>query len=398
MHQHAQTRKTNGKWIIFTLAYLVMVLFGFVLQSLPPLFQHITSEIPFSHLMEGFLMGAFGIPGLFMPSIGATLLHRLDARKVVVAGLVTIIIGSALFASAGAYATLFAGRFVTGCGAMMLIIVAPLLVNHSFEGKNIGKIIGLFNTAVPLGLVLAVVFFSRIGSALGWRVASVVPVAASVAVLAVFAAFYRHVPRLQSETAQERKRGMQLGGVIFLMGLVNLLVNAGTAPFGTFAPQFFSSIGVKPGQASFIITLMMIETTLLGPFIGLLVDRVRNHRIFLIAAGLLTAAAFAALVTPGMPLVLGPLLLGAATAIVPVTMFPLLNEMLPREQVGMGLAVLVTSSNIGNNIGLGVFGLAVDVAGFESGFIILGLLGLLICPIVLRIRRNTIPERLVIEG
>src|SRR3954453_20810974 len=65
MHQHAQTRKTNEKWLIFTLAYLVMVLFGFVLQSLPPLFQHITSEIPFSHLLKGFLMGAFGIPGLF---------------------------------------------------------------------------------------------------------------------------------------------------------------------------------------------------------------------------------------------------------------------------------------------------------------------------------------------
>lgn len=372
---------------VFIFAYLFMVLFGFALQSLPPLFELIRVDIPFDHTKAGFLMAAFGLPGFVMPLAAAWLAVRFDRKKLSLAGLLLMAAGALLFACAGSLPLLVAGRVLTGVGGAILLIMAPLFINDAFGGGNLGRAIGLFNTGVPLGLVLAVNIVPRLGSLLGWRGVMFAIPALLAAIGLLFILFFR-VPETREggEDLPEQQRGAFPRG-IWLLALINLLLNAGTVPFSTFAAEYLRGTGMSAAQTGFLISFVMIETAVLGPLIGIMVDKETLHRRLIVAASILISSAFILMLMPGVGMFAGALFLGAGSAIVPVTMFPLLARVAGRERVGTGLGILMTASSIGNNLGLGAFGLVIDrLGGFQPGFLMLSAIGLMISPVVLFIR------------
>lgn len=372
---------------VFFFAYLFMVLFGFTLQSLPPLFDLIRVDIPFDHTKAGLLMAAFGLPGFVMPLAAAFLASRFDRKKLSLAGLSLVAAGAALFACAGSLPLLVAGRVLTGGGGAILLVMAPLFINDAFQGGSLGKAIGLFNTGVPLGLVLAMNVVPPLGALLGWRGVMFAIPALLAGIGFLFILFFRAPESQESgEGLPERARGA-FPRSIWLLALVNLLLNAGTVPFSTFAAEYLRGTGMSAAQTGFLISFVMIETTVLGPLVGIIVDRETLHRRLLIAASILISSAFILMLIPGAGMFAGALFLGAGSAIVPVTMFPLLSRVAGPERVGTGLGILMTASSIGNNLGLGVFGLVIDrLGGFQPGFLMLSAIGLMISPVVLAIR------------
>lgn len=372
---------------VFFFAYLLMILFGFTLQSLPPLFDLIRVDIPFDHTKAGLLMAAFGLPGFVMPPVAAFLANRVDRKKLSLVGLSLMAGGALLFACAGSLSLLIAGRALTGIGGAILLITAPLFINDTFKGGSLGKAIGLFNTGVPLGFVLAVNAIPPLGSLVGWRgVMFAIPMLMAGIGLLFILMFRAPDSQGHGETQSVRPSGGLPRG-IWLLALINLLLNAGTVPFTTFAAEYLKGTGMSEAQTGFLISFVLIETAVLGPLVGIIVDKETLHRRLLIAASILISAAFILMLVPGAGMFAGALFLGAGSAIIPVTMFPLLARVAGPERVGTGLGILMTASNVGNNLGLGAFGLVIDrLGGFQPGFLMLSAIGLMISPVVLAIR------------
>ncbi|HWI41586.1 MAG TPA: MFS transporter [Verrucomicrobiae bacterium] len=384
----SDARKNRERWVVLGISYLLMVLFGFSLQALPPLLNAVRSDIPFSHTLSALLMASYALPGLIIPVAAGSLARRFCAKKIVLAALAAICGGTAVVAAADSFGLLLAGRLLAGTGSIMTLVFAPLFVNAVFDRRHMGKIIGFFNTGVPLGLVLAVTLFSRTVDATGWRGSFLVLFCVALAVTAVFAVWFR-APQVHAPSGRRApSRGLMATGVLTLAA-VNLLFNLSSTPFGSFGPEYFRSIGVDAAHGSTLLSVMMIETALLGPLAGYLLDRTGLHRFFLVMAALMITAALTmvALSTPGT-LLAGALLLGGASAVVPVAVFPLLTEILEAPQVGSGLGVLVTASNVGTNLGLGLFGVILDYfGGFSTAFTILAGISFLIVPLIARFRR-----------
>jgi predicted MFS family arabinose efflux permease len=380
----------RSKWIVLALSYLLMVLYGFALQSLPPLSVEILREFPLTHMQMAALMGAYTLPGLVMPLATAAMATRIRRKSLALGALAAVAAGTFLFAIAPSYPFLLAGRLLSGLGGIVLLSLAPVFVNNAFDRSSIGKVIGFFNTGVTLGCVSAMSLFGLLGRSSGWRLPMIFLGGFILAAAILFSFFF-------SETADERSDGTEApsrGGVIAVivpMALVNVFLNAGSVPFSTFGPEYLRTCGFTPAAAALFLSGMMLFSTFLGPLAGFLVDRIRMYRPIIMVSGVTLCGAFLLMLVPGIPLVTGAALLSAGAAVIPVTMFPLLNEVLEPRMVGMGLSILITASNIGTNFGLGLFGTVVDRSGFPAGLILLSVLGLLIVPAVLRIPKPGTP-------
>lgn len=374
-------------WIVFAIGYGLMILSGFTMQSLPPLFETIRQEIPFSHTKAGLLMGAYGLAGLFLPLVIAGFARKLNQKRLMMVALWVIIGGLILFAASRSYPALFVGRALSGGGGVVLAILTPLFINRLFPREMIGKVIGLFNTGFPVGFIAAVNFFPFGSGLMGWRFSILVIVIVAIFLTIVFGLGFQN-PLPASPSASGNNPGaVTVGSKVWLLVSVNVLVAACTLPFTTFVPEYLAQRGMTTTGASLLISFIMLETSILGPFIGILVDRTRMYRQLLLVAGLFLSNALVFIIVPGIPILVSAVFLGAASAIVPVAMFPLLKEVVSEEQVGMGLAFLIVGSNMGSNIGLGLFGILLDhFGGFVAAFIALSSVALLLIPVVMSIR------------
>lgn len=57
----------------FTISFILMLTFAISLQALPPIFDKIQEDIAFTNSQAGMLMGAYAIPGIFLPFLIAFL-------------------------------------------------------------------------------------------------------------------------------------------------------------------------------------------------------------------------------------------------------------------------------------------------------------------------------------
>ncbi|HWI41805.1 MAG TPA: MFS transporter, partial [Verrucomicrobiae bacterium] len=279
------------RWIVLGICYLLMVLFAFPLQALPPMLEQIMSEIGFSHSMGGFLMGSYGIPGLIMPLAAAMLAARYDRKKLVLAGIGVMCCGLLVFCLAHSYSTLLAGRVLAGVGGKIILSLAPLFVMLFFEKANLGMAVGVFNTAVPVGSIVAMNLFGYLSLHLSWRTATACILGAA-ALMAAVVAQALHLPEGARGGQELETGGERMGRGIWALASVNFLVNVVTMAYITFAPPFFLKAGLSNAQANMVTSLLMVETALIGPLAGLLIDRKGLKLQTLTASALLMSAAF----------------------------------------------------------------------------------------------------------
>lgn len=165
MHQP----KLPSPWVVLAISFLLMSTFAASLQALPPLFSQITMDIPFSNSQAGMLMGAYAIPGIFLPFLIAVLIQRYNQKNIILYALLLIMAGVIAFSLSGTFLSLLLARLVAGVGATALLVLAPLLVTMFFDRRNMGIAMGIFNSAVPTGTVVAANLFGLLGIAWGWR-------------------------------------------------------------------------------------------------------------------------------------------------------------------------------------------------------------------------------------
>ena len=187
-------KRDSYKWIILCITFLLMLSFSISLQSLPPLFNEIGKDIAFSTSQAGLLMGAYAIPGIFLPFFIAYLANRFDKKAIIIVALSTMILGLIAFSLSKSFVSLLAFRLVAGIGATALVVLAPLLVTMFFDEKNIGVAMGIFNTAVPFGTVVSANLVGIIGQTVKWD-NIILGIAAFVGIVLIISFSFLHIPK-----------------------------------------------------------------------------------------------------------------------------------------------------------------------------------------------------------
>lgn len=380
---------SSYRWKIALLCYLCVITFAFVFQSLPPIIGEIKAAFRLSYTQVGILMSLFALPGIFFTIPAGRISDKYGMKFTGITSLIITIIGTLIVALDRSYFMLGLGRAISGLGALSLIIVAAQLLTHWFIGENLGMVMGIYNTAMPAGTIIAFNTFGVIGHRYGWQLPIWLTVALSALTLIIYTFVYREPPDLPDKLKKNKydnsgatpsliKVIRVSGWPIWLVGLSWLLYNAAAIAFLTFGPDYFNHLGFSIASANLIASFFMWGALLISPIIGYSINRYFTKEFLIIFGSI--AMALILLFTPiaGGAVVPLMVLLGLAAALVPAPIFALPADVMEPGNIGLGFGIITSCLNIGIVAGPYLVGLLRDQTGsFGWGFVLMAIFSLL---------------------
>jgi predicted MFS family arabinose efflux permease len=379
------------RWAMLLVIYLAMLAFGIVLQSVPPVLSLILDELGLSHAQGGLLMSFFALPGIFMAIPAGILADRYSQKLITILSLTLMIAGTLLFAMGGSLMVLAAGRIVAGVGSMILLVVLPQLLAQWFAGRELGVAMGVFNTAVPLGTVLALNFLSLLAETWGWRASIWVSAGLSLLALVVAAVFFTPAPasvRSPAPPGSLRRDLRETGVPLWLVGAAWMLFNAAIIALFTFTPDLLRTSGFSVSSAGFFTSLVMLPALILSPVVGYLMDKIDGKRSIIVIGSIGLAALIIWVPAAAGRMLLLMVLIGIAQACVPAPIFALIPEVTAARRLGLGYGILSTFLNIGIVVGPALIGLVRDITGnYQASYTVMSVFALLIAVAMFLLRR-----------
>jgi MFS family permease len=220
------------------------------------------------------------------------LLDRWGPRALLTTGSLAMACGQALLAAAESLQLVYLGRFVVGIGDSLVFVSALALLPRWFPAHNVPVLTQVTATTGQLGQVLSAVPFLAMLGAVGWSPTYAAAATAGVLVGVLALAAVRDAPPggegpVPSLTPREirqllarvwRQPGTRLG----------YFSHMGTQFSGTVfvfmwgVPYLVQAQGLGRTEASALMTLFVVATVVLAPFMGLFASRHPLRRSWLV--------------------------------------------------------------------------------------------------------------------
>jgi len=377
MSTHTQTRSPAvSRWWILFLVHLSVLAFALNLQMIPPLVPNLVSKIGLTHTQVGVLMGLFTLPGIFLAIPGGRVSDVIGPRSVALWSLALLTVGAFLMLPLHPW-FLYTGRLCSGIGGAVLVVVAPQIIARTFHGRELGLAMGIFNTAVPIGTILA---FNLLGFFAGrFGISVVIMVTASFSLVSMITFFFTYAdPQQVSTEAPTAGSGTLkgLGGSIWLISLVWVLFNISILAYFTYAIDHFTGGGMNGSTARFISSLPMLLSIFLTPLAGFAMHRYGLRWSLPLVGCAIASVAILLILTPDKTMiVVWSILLGIGISMVPPAVFTMVGEVVPPSRVGTGFGLMTTIFNLGVFFGIPLIGHARDLTStYRSSFILMSII------------------------
>ena len=377
MSTHTQTRSPAvSRWWILFLVHLSVLAFALNLQMIPPLVPNLVSKIGLTHTQVGVLMGLFTLPGIFLAIPGGRVSDVIGPRSVALWSLALLTVGAFLMLPLHPW-FLYTGRLCSGIGGAVLVVVAPQIIARTFHGRELGLAMGIFNTAVPIGTILA---FNLLGFFAGrFGISVVIMVTASFSLVSMITFFFTYAdPQQVSTEAPTAGSGTLkgLGGSIWLISLVWVLFNISILAYFTYAIDHFTGGGMNGSTARFISSLPMLLSIFLTPLAGFAMHRYGLRWSLPLVGCAIASFAILLILTPDKTMiVVWSILLGIGISMVPPAVFTMVGEVVPPSRVGTGFGLMKTIFNLGVFFGIPLIGHARDLTStYRSSFILMSII------------------------
>lgn len=138
--------------------------------KLPVAIPVLRDELGLSLLQAGFLLSLVQFAGMTLGLLVGLAADRLGPRRVMLAGLWLLALGSALGAMAPGVNTLLLTRVVEGMGFLWAVLPAPgLLRQRLSHTPTLARALGWWGAYMPVGTALALLLGASLMGWLGWR-------------------------------------------------------------------------------------------------------------------------------------------------------------------------------------------------------------------------------------
>lgn len=372
---HTRPLVVSRWWILF-LVHLSVLAFALNLQMIPPLIPSLVSEIGLTHTQVGVLMGLFTLPGIFLAIPGGRVSDAIGPRSVALWSLALLTVGAFLMLPLHP-GFLYAGRLCSGIGGAVLVVVAPQIIARSFHGRELGLAMGIFNTAVPIGTIVA---FNLLGFFAGrFGIPVVIMATASFSFVAMTVFFLTYADPQQGPTeapaaGPEKLEG--LGGTIWLISLVWVLFNISILGYFTYAIDHFTGGGMDPSAARFISSLPMLLSIFLTPLAGFAMHRYGLRWSLPFVGCAIASAAILLILAPDQTMIIvWSILLGVGISMVPPAIFTMIGEVVHPSRVGTGFGLMTTIFNLGIFFGIPLLGYTRELTStYRLSFILMSII------------------------
>lgn len=161
------TYKRAG-WALFVLTALNFVNYidRSVLFAVQPLVQ---AEFHRSDTQFGLLTSAFIWCYMCTAPFIGPLADRFDRRRIMLVGAIIWSSATLLTAVTNNFETLFFRHLIVGIGEATFVTIAPSFISDMYPEHKRGRIMSIFNAALPVGYAMGYIVGGRVGQAFGWR-------------------------------------------------------------------------------------------------------------------------------------------------------------------------------------------------------------------------------------
>ncbi|MDH6595167.1 DHA1 family inner membrane transport protein [Variovorax sp. TBS-050B] len=343
--------------------------------------------------MVGWLMAIFSLLGVLGAVPVGAWVARAGDRRLLLAGLLAIAIGSALGAAAHGVALLLAGRLIEGLGFVLITIAGPSVLQRLVAPAGQDLAFAIWSCFMPTGIAIAL--FS--GALLeGWRGFWLLNAALAV-ILAVL--LRAGVPRAADGGAAVSLGGMcrdaattlRAGGPALIAGAFVVYSLQFFALFSFLPVLLIERLGVGTAAAGALSALACCVNVAGNLAAGMLLKR--GAARWLLAA---SASAFMGLAALGifLPVFGAPatfvlcLVFSGAGGLLPATLIGSSPLTAPSPRLApMAMGLLMLGSNLGQMAGPVLVGSAVDAHGWPAATAIVAVAGVAGVLLALGLRR-----------
>jgi MFS family permease len=263
---------------VLTLINLLNYLDRYVVSGIVPDLK--APPLGLSDTQIGFLTTAFMLVYMVAAPIFGAFGDRGSRTRPIALGVFLWSIATVLSGFAGNYAHLLGARAVVGIGEAAYVSIAPALLADSFSRAQRGRVLSVFNMAIPVGAALGYIVGGLMSHHFSWRAAFFVAGAPGL-LLAALVLRVKDPPRgSQDESEEGVVPGAARGAIAVYLDLLKrppyLLVVLGYAAY-TFAlgglavwmPNFLERVHNIPAvQATTSFGAIVVVTGFLGTFAG----------------------------------------------------------------------------------------------------------------------------------
>lgn len=264
---------TINRWLALALLFLARTAMGFQFQSLGAVSPLLMRDLGIEFALLGTLVGIWMLPGAFVAIPGGALGQRFGEKRMVVFGLGLMALGTLMIAMAGTYEAVFAGRLVSGIGAVVVNVLLTKMAADWFADRELSTAMGLLVVSWPLGIGVALVALGPLAASLSWAVAMHVTLGVCIVAFVAIALGYRSPARAASATASSSRLSARELGLVSLAGIVWALFNVAYILVVSFVPALLSQRGMPPAHSALLVSLSTWPVVLTAPLGGMLADR-----------------------------------------------------------------------------------------------------------------------------
>ena len=362
-------------WLILTTLTLARTTMGFQFQSVGAVGPVLTADAAITHTQLGALIGIYLLPGVLFALPGGWLGKRFGDKRVVLAGLAMMTAGGALLALSTSYEVMFAGRLISGLGAVLLNVLVTKMVTDWFAEYRLASAMGVLIASWPLGIAIALLLVGPLQVTIGLQMTFLVTVAVCAIATLMLATLYSDPPgtaaatRASGDSAATRMTRYEFCGVL-LAGSVWCLYNTALILPLSFAPEYLVTRGVALVEAGAIVSLtswLIIPALPLGAWLAEKIGRPFVTMIvsFLAIALLIGMLSVSSAYVP-IFIAIG-ILFGPAGGLI----MALPSQVLQRHNRAVGMGVFFTVYYLGMGIFPSIAGYAVDLTGNPAAPLVL---------------------------
>ncbi|ROU08487.1 CynX/NimT family MFS transporter [Lysobacter enzymogenes] len=319
----------------------------------------------------GWLMAVFGLLGLFASVPAGALVARLGDRRLQVAGLAAMALGSALGSQADSLAALMATRVLEGAGFLLFAVAGASVLQRLSRARDRAVVFAIWSCYMPAGMALALATGAALDGWRGyWELNALLCAAAALALHRAVRAPSAQAARPWRAIAADARAVAGARGPLLL-----------ALAFALYALQFYALLSFLP---TLLMQRMQVDTAgagvLSGAAIGanvlgnlaagaLLRRGARRWRLIALASATMGLSAAAVFALP----------LPATVAYGLCVSFALAGGLLPASAIGgaaelerdpgriaIAVGLLMQGSYLGQVIGPSLFGSVVQAAGWPA--------------------------------
>ena len=360
------------RWDIVLMALGAGIFAGFQVGKVPPALPVLRASLDLDLVTAGWLTSIYYAIGAAVAVAVGLLSDRAGPRRLMLAGVAFLGVGSLLGGLVSGSGWLLFARFIEGFGFVGVTVTAPKLIAVAARSRDHGLAFGIWGAYMPIGMAIAMLIAPALLDAVGWRGFWLVS-AALVALFGAALAWSLHPRRWPAAFAAEALDWSGVGSTLaraalWLFGLCFALYTLQWFAIMTWLPTFLIETQGRSAAGAATWGAMVVLVNALGNFAAAWLMHLRAPRWVLIGVAFCAMGGASAGIflsgTPGDLKIVLAFVFSAVGGLLPAAAIAGAAAHAPRAAfIAMASGFVVQGAAIGSLLGPPVMATAVEGLG-----------------------------------